>query len=113
MTINSRRKGAAGENELAKLLSDSLGIEVKRILGQARDSGHDINLLPFAVEVKRRKKIAGLYEWIAQADPVRVAGDETPSRIPTLMLRADGKEWLVVMRLPDWIQVAREEISTN
>ena len=33
----ARNKGARGENELAKLLSDELGFVVKRKLGQARD----------------------------------------------------------------------------
>jgi len=32
-----RNKGAAGERELAGILKDHLGFEVKRNLGQARD----------------------------------------------------------------------------
>jgi len=103
MSKSQRTKGAAGERELANLLSDALGLKVTRNLGQARDSGHDIDLPGFSVEVKRRKRVALLYEAMEQAQ----SGEGTP----TVMLRADGKEWLVVMKLPDWIKLAREEIA--
>ena len=36
--------------------------------------------------------------------------DENAYHIPTVALRADGKRWLVVMYLDDWIRIAREEI---
>ena len=101
MSRSQRIKGSSGERELAGILTDALGITVKRKLGQARDSGHDIDLPHFAVEVKRRKRIAGLYDWLAQCQ-----GTNTPA----LMLRADGKEWLAVLRLSDFIKLAREEI---
>ncbi len=99
----SRNKGAGGERELCALLAAEFGIPVRRKLGQARDSGHDIDLPGFNVEVKRRARIAGLYEWLEQADSV--------TRRPVLMLRGDGKDWLCVMRLPDWCALAREEIN--
>jgi Holliday junction resolvase len=99
---SQRRKGASGERELCGILSDALGFNVSRILGQARDSGHDIDVPGFSIEVKRRQRIALLYSALAQA----MNGKGTPA----LMLRADGKEWLVVMHLPDFIKLAREEI---
>ncbi len=98
---NNRRRGQAGERELAGILQDNLGFAVKRNLGQERDSGHDINVPGFSIEVKRRKRVAGLYEWLEQAS-------NGPS--PTVMIRADGKDWLAVMRLNDWIQLARDEV---
>ena len=102
MSRSQRVKGASGERELARILSYHLGIDVRRKLGQARDSGHDIDLPGFAVEVKRRARIAGLYEWLAQAE-----GNNRP---PVAMIRADGKGWLAVMHLDEWIKIAREEI---
>lgn len=102
MSRSQRVKGASGERELCAILTDALGINVKRKLGQARDSGHDIDLPGFSVEVKRRAKIALVYEALAQA----MGGNSTP----LLMLRADGKDWLVVMHLPDFIKLSREEI---
>jgi predicted transcriptional regulator len=115
-----RRKGAGGERELCSRLADALGRIVKRKLGQARDSGHDIDLPPFQIECKRRKRIAGLYEWMEQASFGRLTtaqeiGPGVPGPIfpkPVVMLRADDREWLVVMRLPDWITLAREEIAS-
>jgi hypothetical protein len=108
----SRTKGANGERELCTILSDAFGQVVKRKLGQARDSGNDIDLPPFRIECKRRKRIANLYEWLTQAGLIpgcNYAPDVTV--IPVVALRADGKDWLITMRLSDWIKLAREEIS--
>jgi len=106
----NRQRGQEGEREVCALLSDAFGVKVKRALGQERDSGTDIlSLPPFRIEVKRRKRIAGLYEWLAQAGPewpFRV-----PGPVPALMLRGDDKTWLVVMHFTDWVQIAREEIA--
>lgn len=102
MSASQRRKGANGEREICSLLSDALGFNVSRRLGQARDSGHDIDIPGFSAEVKRRKKIALLYEAMEQA--------ETGKGTPVVGLRSDGKAWLVVMKLDDWIKLAREEI---
>ena len=100
MGKSQRLKGANGEREVAAILSEYLDIDIRRKLGQARDSGNDIDLGPFTVEVKRRKRIGGLYEWLTQ----------TPAQTPVLMLRADGKQWLVTLYLTDFIRLAREEI---
>ena len=43
---SSRRKGKAGELEVADLLRDLLGTAVTRNLTQARDGGHDLIGLP-------------------------------------------------------------------
>ena len=100
--MSNRERGARGERELCSLLSDALGFSVSRRLGQARDSGHDIDLPGFAIEVKKRRRIALLYEAMSQA--------ESGSRTPVVASRADGKDWLVTMRLSDWIKLAREEV---
>lgn len=114
MSKSQRTKGAGGERELCALLSDAFGQTVKRKLGQARDSGHDIDLPPFRIEVKRRKRIAGLYDWLEQADPMSplvYPGASKGLFFPVVALRADGKDWLVVMRLRTWMRLAREEIA--
>ena len=99
----NRQRGQEGEREICALLSAEFGFVVRRRLGQERDSGHDVSLPGFTVECKRRKRIAGLYEWIAQADVAKCP--------PVVLARADGREWLVVMRLSDWCRLAREEIA--
>ena len=102
-----RRKGANGENEVCALLTDAFGLpgKLKRRLGQARDGEHDIDLPPLRIEVKRRARIANLYEWIDQCSTGSHPGD-----IPVVMLRADMKGWLVCLELGHFIKLAREEI---
>jgi hypothetical protein len=109
MGKHSRTKGAGGERELCALLSDAFGEKITRKLGQARDSGHDVDLPPFNIECKRRARVGNLYEWMQQANVPFTTQSYMP--VPMVALRADGREWLVVMRLPDWIKLAREEVS--
>lgn len=104
MGASQRRKGAAGERELATILSEQLGWVVKRELGQPRDSGADLHICQFRFEVKRRKGIA-VHEWVEQA--VRASG---PGDIPVVACRGDGKGWLVVMRLEDALPLIRGEL---
>src|SRR3974390_261082 len=98
-----RDKGANGERELCALLTDWLGFVVKRNLGQARDSGHDITLPGFHIECKRRARLGYLYDWMAQAAS---NADQTPA----VAMRADGEGWLVMLRGGGFIRLAREEI---
>jgi len=97
----NRQRGQEGEREVAAILSDELGLTVKRILGQERDSGNDIEQGAFRFEVKRRKKPGPLYAWFEQV---------RPGKVPVVMVRADGKEWLAVMKVSDWLRIAREEL---
>ena len=54
MSAASRRKGARGELELSKLLSDELGIEITRNTDPQRVTGGDILTVPgYSIEVKR------------------------------------------------------------
>lgn len=88
---------------MCEALTEALGVPVKRLLGQERDGGVDIKIGPFAIDCKRRKKVANLYEWIMEATGM--------NDTPVVALRADGERWLVVMELKDWIKLAREEIA--
>lgn len=101
---NNKRRGASGERELAAILSDHLGLIVKRTLGQARDGGHDIQTGRFKWEVKRRAKIA-VYDFM---DQVQKACDHTET--PVVAMRADGKQWLVMMRLEDFLPMLSGEM---
>ena len=107
MSKSQRTKGAGGEREVCEILTNALGTKIKRVLGQARDGGHDITLAPFKLEVKRRKTLA-IYDWWSQI-LMACKGDETP----VIVMRADGEEWLAVVRLNDFIKLAREEISND
>lgn len=121
MSKTSRTKGANGEREVCKILSDALGETFTRKLGQARDSGNDIDLGPYRVEVKRRKKIA-VTEFMEQAEKACLfaSGDWEPGHAadyfgklskPLVIMREDGEKWLVMQPLEDWIDLYRESIK--
>mgnify|MGYP003647363897 CR=1 FL=1 len=71
---SSRDKGAAGERELAGVLTDLLGNQtVQRELSQTRDGGCDLVLKSTAgdvnVEVKRvERRSPDIYGWLGQCD---------------------------------------------
>lgn len=105
MSRLSRTKGAAYERALANELSDALGFVVQRKLGQARDGGYDLTECgPFVIEAKRRAKIA-VYDWMAQVEKAAQAG-----QTPVVVMRADGKDSLALLRLRDFIPLMRGEI---
>lgn len=106
MSKSQRTKGAAGEREVCALLRDHFGVEVSRKLGQARDSGEDISLPPFRIEVKRRDGGIAALRWLEQAESGAKVGE-----VPTVVLREDRGAWAVLMRFDDWAKLAREEVA--
>jgi len=111
MSRISRDRGNLYEREVATAIEDELGVVTKRKLGQARDSGNDIDITRdngtrFRLECKRRRVIGNLYEWMQQAqDSCDVPGDT-----PAVICRADGAKSLVVLTLPDFLSLVRESL---
>lgn len=100
-----RDRGASTEREIASYLSDQLGVAVKRKLGQARDSGEDINVPPFRLEVKRRKRLSVIH-FMQQCEH----GSEA-NEIPVVVMRVDGDTRPVVMlRLDQFVHMMRDRI---
>lgn len=101
--MNSRTKGAAGERELAKKLRE-YGYECRR--GQqfcaANGDADVIGLEGIHIECKRveRLNIDG-----AMAQAIR---DRREGEYPAVFHRKNNHEWLVTMRLNDWIEIYRE-----
>jgi len=102
----SRDKGNRGEREFVKALGEELGEVLTRRLGQARDSGSDVHVVGWSIEVKRAAK-AELGAWWAQA--VDRAADVGLK--PALAYRLDRRSWRVRLPLsflgiagdgPDW-----------
>lgn len=95
-----RRKGADGERELAKVLSELLGVELKRNLSQPREGGVDLKeempsmLDPWAIESKRAKKPLLNTWWQQTCEQAEKAGKR-----PVLFYRIDRQQWRVVMAL--------------
>ena len=106
MSRSQRTKGANGEREIVHIIRDELGIECHRNLDQTRDGGADIFLNPYRIEVKRRRRIANLYEWMQQAEDSCQTGER-----PVVAFRADGKGWLAVVPLTHFLSLIREEIA--
>jgi hypothetical protein len=103
-----RQRGASTEREIANHLSEQLGFPVKRKLGQARDSGEDINVPPFRIEVKRRKKIAVL-DFMRQCETGSTAGE-----VSVVIMRVDGDLRPVVMlRLDEFIPLMRARLGAS
>lgn len=105
MSAYQRRKGAAGENELAQILSDQLGRVVKRKLGQARDGGDDIQVERFRIEVKRCQTLA-VPRWCRQIETAI-----EPGQIPVIAFRQNGQPWRVVLPLDDFLPLMRGELG--
>jgi Holliday junction resolvase len=97
VSASQRNKGASGEREWAKMLA-AVGVAAKRALGLARDGGGDVPAPPFCWEVKRRAKVS-IYEHVYQA---AAAAPQYPGcPVPAVAIRADGREWLIVLRATD------------
>ena len=86
--VNSRSKGASAERELFKLISDALGIEVKRNLVQTREGGYDTRVGGFALEVKRVEQ-PDFTSWWNQA----VKQASLAKLMPMLAYRRSRQPW--------------------
>lgn len=100
-----RNKGAAGERELAALLSEHLGFVVKRNLGQARDDADDLTVQQFRIEVKRQERLQ-VDKWSEQVEACA-----QPGEIPVLAYRRNGQPWRVCLRLQDFIPMMRDQLK--
>ena len=104
MAIDSRSKGCRGEREAAEAWSQTFGVEARR--GQQFSGSPDSpDILTehtgLHLEVKRCEK-GNPYDWMAQA--VRDSG----GRIPVVLHRRNGKEWILIVRLSDGPGLAAE-----
>lgn len=101
--MNSRNKGAAGERELANKLKE-YGFNCRR--GQqfcgANGDADVIGLPGIHIECKRVERL-NLEDAMAQAK-----ADSKGPDMPTVFHRRNHCEWLVTMRLSDWIEIYKE-----
>ena len=101
MSINSKAKGARAERELAKILRDH-GYECRR--GQqycgANGDADVVGLNGIHIECKHVEKL-NIYNAMAQAKV------DCGDKLPTVFHRKNDCEWLVSMRLKDWIRLFR------
>ena len=105
MAVNSKRKGAAGERELAHKLNE-YGFETRRSVqynGKADDGKADlVNLPGIHIECKRVEKL-NVSNAMTQA-----INDAKDGELPTVFHRKNREGWLVTMRLDDWMELYKE-----
>ena len=98
--MNSREKGAAGERELANLLQ-AHGYNTRR--GQqfcgANGDADVVGLPGIHIECKRVERL-NLYDAMEQSE-----GDSREGETPVVMHRKNRQDWLVTMRLSDWLEM--------
>lgn len=101
--MNSRQKGVAGERELARKLRE-YGFDARR--GQqysgANGDADVIGLTGIHIECKRVERL----DLIGAMDQAK--RDARASEFPAVFHRKNNCEWLVTMRLDDWMQLYRE-----
>lgn len=101
--MNSRTKGAVGERELAKKLRE-YGYDCRR--GQqycgANGDADVTGLEGIHIECKRVERL-NIDDAMLQAIRDRREGE-----YPAVFHRKNNHEWLVTMRLNDWIEIYRE-----
>ena len=99
----SRNKGANGERELANILRDVYGYPVRRgmvFLGQS----DLIGLSGIHPEVKRVERL-NIVEAMEQA---KREAEKREDGLPVVFHRRNRTEWLVTMRLEDWMDLYGE-----
>ena len=103
MAINSRDKGRKGEQELARKLRE-FGYDTRRGQQYCGIQGNaDIEGLPgIHIECKRVERL-NLEDAMAQS-----RRDAREGEIPTVMHRKNNCEWLVTMRLDDFMKLYKE-----
>ena len=101
MAVNSRQKGARGERELAHILKEHGYDKCRR--GQqfcgANGDADVVGLPNVHIECKRVEQL-NIHKAMEQAK-----NDARPHEFPTVFHRKDRTEWLVTMRLEDWLEL--------
>jgi Holliday junction resolvase len=103
VSINGKQKGKRGELELVKKLKE-YGYDCKRSVQYCGANGDaDVIGLPrIHIECKRVERL-NIDDAMLQAIRDRREGE-----YPAVFHRKNNHEWLVTMRLNDWIEIYRE-----
>lgn len=106
---NSRQKGKRGELALARRLRE-YGYNARRGQQYSGANGDaDVVGLPFVhIECKWVEKL-NIFDAVAQAER-----DKKDGEIPVVFHKKNNHDWLVTMKIDDWIKIYKEfEIKEN
>ena len=104
MSVNSKRKGARYEREVAAVLKE-YGYDARRTAqycGKSEESADVVGLPYIHIECKHYANRAFDYDWIDQARR------DAKERIPIVIHRTDNHDNLVTMRIDDFMKIYRE-----
>lgn len=106
MSINSKKKGAKGERELANKLKE-YGYDCRR--GQQYNGleGEDVVGLDYIHIECKRVQALNLDDAMEQAKR-----DSIEQQLPAVFHRKNNKKWKVTMELSDWIKLYNEYYSS-
>jgi hypothetical protein len=89
MSASQRRKGAAAEREVLKLLGAELGVLLQRNIQQTRDGGADcLCVKGWAIEVKRQEALSRPKWWRQAVEQASRLGVQ-----PMLLYRRSREPW--------------------
>lgn len=110
MSKLARDRGANFEREICSILNGVLGLKIGRKLGQARDSGNDIDAGPYVVECKRRRKLGTVYGWLRQAaaSVLLLPPADRAGKIPVVVGREDNGVPIVILGLNDFLDIIKQ-----
>lgn len=110
--INSKRKGANGELEFAKLCSEH-GFNSRRTqqyCGNTGDAADIVGLPGIHVEVKR---VEALNITKAMEQSERDAHEKGDNEIPIVAHRKNRADWLITMKASDWLSMFTKTTSVS
>lgn len=110
MAHPSKRKGDRAELEIARILSDLLGLDVRRALGAGRaDDVGDLHGIPdVCAEVKNYQSIArAIDDGLADLEREQ-ANASVPFGVVFVRRPGGGDRWIAVMDVPRWATYYRE-----
>jgi hypothetical protein len=99
MGLKSRTKGKAGEREIAAIIRDLTGWDIKRKVRQREGESDLEGVEGWCIEVKRHKTAtrAEIREWWGQAQHQAIIA--TGDQKPVLFYRKDRDDWRAVWQL--------------
>ena len=106
----AREKGKRGEREVAQRFKDAGFKDARRtaqFCGKTGDAADVTGVPGLHLEVKRVEREA-VRKWVAQA--IRDAEAAGKGDIPVVVHRKSGDEWLVTLRLEDFLDMYRRGV---